>query len=225
MNTEAAKSRKPKKEKELVKITPAFIVFFSVVFVCLTIHCISLIYPVVWVFNNSLKTSYEYVSTNSMRLPAKWLFKNYIEVFSPFKVKNVTFPVMLINSIWWSVGNTAIGVFMGSVVSYTLAKYDFKAKNFIYGVIMFTMMIPIYGGGAAAYKQLFTLGLYDSPLILIKSAGGYGGFQFMMLYAFFKGLPKEYMEAGEMDGASQFGIFIRIMFPMAIGPVTAMCVA
>lgn len=115
-------------------------------------------------------------------------------------------------------------VFMGSVVSYTLAKYDFKAKNFIYGVIMFTMMIPIYGSGAAAYKQLFTLGLYDSPLILIKSAGGYGGFQFMMLYAFFKGLPKEYMEAGEMDGASQFGIFIRIMFPMAIGPVTAMCV-
>lgn len=224
MNTETAKSRKPKKEKELVKITPAFIVFFSVVFVCLTIHCISLIYPVVWVFNNSLKTSYEYVSTNSMRLPAKWLFKNYIEVFSAFKVKNVTFPVMLINSIWWSVGNTAIGVFMGSVVSYTLAKYDFKAKNFIYGVIMFTMMIPIYGSGAAAYKQLFTLGLYDSPLILIKSAGGYGGFQFMMLYAFFKGLPKEYMEAGEMDGASQFGIFIRIMFPMAIGPVTAMCV-
>ena len=62
MNTEAAKSRKPKKEKELVKITPAFIVFFSVVFVCLTIHCISLIYPVVWVFNNSLKTKLDAVA-------------------------------------------------------------------------------------------------------------------------------------------------------------------
>lgn len=223
MSTEkTVKRMKKQKERNLVKMTPGFIAFFSIMFVILTIHCISLIYPFVWLINNSLKTSYEYVSKSSMSLPTDWQFQNYIQVFSAFKVKGINFFQMLINSIWWSVGNTVIGVFMGCVVSYTVAKFDFKAKPIVYGVIMFTMMFPIYGSGAAAYKQLFTLGLYDSPLILIKSAGGYGGFQFLMLYSFFKGLPHDYMDAGEIDGAGHFTVFIRIMLPMAIGPILAL---
>lgn len=211
-------------EKNLVSLSIGFKIFFTVVFILLVLHCASLIYPVIWVFNNSLKTSYEYVSTSSLSLPQRFQFKNYIEVFSVFKVRNITFLEMLFNSAWWSVGNTIIGVFMGCVVSYTVAKYDFKGKNVIFAIIMFTMMIPIYGSSAAAYKQLFTLGLYDSPLILIKSAGGYGGFQFLMLHSFFKGVPREYMEAGEVDGAGDFRIFIQIMIPMAIGPICALAV-
>ena len=160
-----------------------------------------------------------------MKMPKKWLFANYLDVFTMFKVKEIGFLEMTWNSIWWAVGNTVIGVFMGCVVAYTVARYDFRGKNVVFGVIMFTMMIPIYGTEAASYKQLFTLGLYDNPLILIKSAGGYGGFQFLMLHAFFKSLPKDYMEAAELDGAGQFYIFLRIMIPMAIGPIVALGVS
>lgn len=223
MSTEV-KFRIPKKERNLVKMSPGFIVFFTLMFVILAIHCISLIYPFIWLFFNSLKTSYEYVSKSSLTLPTVWQFQNYVDVFTVFNVKGVNFVQMLLNSLWWSAGSTVVGVFMGCVVSYTVAKYDFKAKPVVYGVIMFTMMFPIYGSGAAAYKQLFTLGLYDNPLILIKSAGGYGGFQFLMLYSFFKGLPRDYMEAAEIDGAGHFFVFIKIMLPMAIGPILAMCV-
>lgn len=228
MNTETKKlpiiKVRKQKERELVKKTPAFIVFFTLMFIVLLLHAISLIYPFIWLVLNSLKTNYEYVTTSSLNLPQSWQFANYIEVFTVFKVKNVNFVMMLVNSIWWSVGNTVIGVFMGCVVSYTVARFEFKAKPIVYGVIMFTMMFPIYGSGAAAYKQLFTLGLYDNPLLLIKSAGGYGGFQFLMLYAFFRGLPQDYMEAAEIDGAGNFTTFIRIMLPMAIGPILALCV-
>ena len=193
-------------------------------FAILVVHSILLIYPVVWLFLNSLKTSYEYISTSSLLLPSDWLFSNYIEVFDAFQIKGVGFLEMTWNSIWWSVGNTAIGVFMSSLVAHTVARYDFKFKNFVWGLIMFTMMIPLYGSGAAGYKQLFTLGIYDSPLLLIKSAGGYGGFEFLLLHAFFKSLPKDYAEAAEIDGAGQFYIFSRIMLPMAIGPIIALSV-
>lgn len=216
------KAIKKEKDKNLTKKTIGFKIFFGLIFVLLCIHSILLIYPIIWMFLNSLKTSYEYVSSPSMNLPKKWLFSNYLDVFSLFKVKEIGFIEMTWNSIWWSVGNTVIGVFMGCVVAYTVARFEFGAKNFVYGVIMFTMMIPIYGTEAAAYKQLFTLGLYDNPLILIKSAGGYGGFQFLMLHAFFKSLPKDYMEAAELDGAGQFYIFLKIMIPMAIGPIIAL---
>lgn len=228
MNTDtkvlSVSRRKIKKERELIKKTPAFIAFFTIMFILLTLHSLSLIYPFVWLVINSLKTNYEYVTTSSLLLPKDWQFVNYINVFTVFEVRNVNFLMMLINSIWWSVGNTVIGVFMGCVVSYTVARFDFKAKPIVYALIMFTMMFPVYGSGAAAYKQLFTLGLYDSPLILIKSAGGYGGFQFLMLYAFFRGLPQDYMEAAEIDGAENFITFLFIMLPMAIGPILALSV-
>ena len=228
MNTEikslSISKRELKKERELIKKTPAFIAFFTIMFIVLFLHAASLIYPFIWLILNSLKTNYEYVTTSSLLPPQNWQFANYIDVFTVFKVKNVSFLMMLVNSIWWSVGNTVIGVFMGCVVSYTVARFEFKAKPIVYGVIMFTMMFPIYGSGASSYKQLFTLGLYDNPLILIKSAGGYGGFQFLMLYAFFKGLPQDYMEAAEIDGAGNFTTFLRIMLPMAIGPILALCV-
>lgn len=216
--------RQMKKESSLTKKSVGFIIFFTLVFIVLAIHAIMLIYPLIWMILNSLKNSYEYVSSSSMALPKYWLFSNYKDVFELFQVKDITFIQMTWNSIWWAFGNTIIGIFASCVVSYTVARYDFKAKGIIYAVIMFTMMIPIYGTEAASYKQLFTLGLYDNPLILIKSAGGYGGFNFLMLYAFFKSLPKDYMEAAELDGAGQFYIFIRIMIPLAIGPILALSV-
>ena len=219
-------STKTKKEqqKNLIQKTIGFKIFFATVFILLVVHSILLIYPCVWMIFNSLKTSYEYVSTSSLLLPSKWMFINYIDVFEMFEVKGVGFLEMTWNSIWWAGGNTIIGLFAGAVVAYTVARYDFAAKNIVWGVIMLTMMIPIYGTGAAGYKQLFTLGLYDNPLILIKSAGGYGGFEFLMMHSFFKSLPRDYAEAAELDGAGQFYIFLRIMLPMAIAPILALAV-
>lgn len=200
-------------------------VFFSIIFIVSLIHSVLLIYPFIWLIINSLKTNYEYVTSNTMLFPSVWQFAHYKDVFTVFQVKGISYLEMIFNSVWYSVSSTIISVFMSSVVAYTMAKYEFKAKPIIFGVIMFIMMFPIYGAGAAAYKQLFTLNLYDSPLILIKCAGGYGGFTFLLLNSFFTSLPKDYMEAAEMDGASQFRIFLTIMLPMAIGPIVAVAVS
>ena len=226
MNTKIKLFKKKEKDdsRNLIKKTAAFKAFFAVIFSALVIHSILLIYPFVWLVLNSLKTSYEYISTSSLLPPSKWMFSNYIEVFSMFEVKGVGFIEMTWNSIWWSVGNTVIGLFASSIVAYTVARYEFRGRNIVWGLIMLTMMIPLYGSGAAGYKQLFTLGLYDNPLILIKSAGGYGGFEFLMMHAFFKSLPKDYSDAAELDGAGQFYTFLIIMLPMALAPIMALAV-
>ena len=216
--------KKASEDKELLKKSPGFVIFFTIMFILLLIHAILLIYPFIWLLINSLKDNYDFITTSSLTLPEVWKIGNYKDIFTMFQVKDITFPQMLFNSLWYSVGTAGISVAMGCVVSYTMAKYEFKAKPIIYAIIMFIMMFPIYGSGAAAYKQLFTLGLYDSPLILIKSAGGYGGFQFLMLYAFFVGLPREYMEAAAMDGAGHFTTFLRVMMPLAKGPISALFV-
>lgn len=213
------------KNRGLIKSGPIMKIFFILMFAILVLHSVLLIYPYIWLFLNSLKTSYEFYTSNTLLLPQKWIFANYKDVFSLFTDSaGNTYLSMTFNSIWWSVGNTVPAVFMCCVVAYVMAKFDFKAKNVIYGVIIFIMVIPIYGSSAAAYKQAHTLGLYDSPLYIIKSLGGYGGFQFLMLFSFFKSLPKEYMNAAEIDGAGYFTTFFKIMLPMAMGPIVALAV-
>ena len=78
MNTEikslSISKRELKKERELIKKTPAFIAFFTIMFIVLFLHAVSLIYPFIWLILNSLKTNYEYVSTSSLLPPQNWQF-------------------------------------------------------------------------------------------------------------------------------------------------------
>ena len=222
MSTKILKERKGK-ERALIKKTPLLMVFFGLVFVALCIHTVLLIYPYLWLFLNSLKTSFEYYFFNTMELPQNWLFSNYIDVFEVFvDEKGNTYVDMIFNSVWWTLATSIPGLFVSCLVAYVVAKFDFRGRNLIWSVIITVMILPLYGSGAAAFKQAHTLNLYDSPLIIIKSWGGWSGFQFMMLHAFFRGLPKDYMDAAEIDGAGYFQTFLTIMLPMALGPIIAL---
>ncbi|MBR2023078.1 MAG: carbohydrate ABC transporter permease [Clostridia bacterium] len=174
---------------------------------------------------NSLKNSFEFYTTNTMLLPQKWLFSNYADIFDVFvDEKGNTYITMLFNSLWWTAANSIPSMFISCMVAYVVEKFDFRGKDIIWGVIIIMMILPLYGSGAAGYKLTFTLGLYDSPLLVIRSWGGYGGFAFMMLSAFFRGLPRDYMDAAEIDGAGYFRTFVTIMLPIAMGPIVALLV-
>ena len=214
-----------RKETEIVnKRTGGQRVVFCVAFCILLLYSLSLIYPFIWLFQTSLKTSLEYFTSDPLEWAKVPQWENYVKVFDVLKVKDNNFLIMTINSIWWTFGNTFIGIFMTSIVSYCLSKYRFGARNFMYAVIVFIMVCPIFGTGAAAYKQAQDLGIINSPLMLIKSAGGYGGMGFLVLYAFFSTLPWTYAEAAFMDGASDYQVFFKIMLPMARGPILSMAV-
>lgn len=201
------RAKKEGKEKELIKKTPAFIAFFTVIFIILALHCVSLIDPFIWLFLNSLKTNYEYISNSSLLLPQDWLFRNYIDVFTAFEVRDTNFLMMFFNSIWWSVGNTVVGVFMGCVVSYVVSRYDFKAKNIIYGVIMFTMMFPVYGAGAAAYQAVVHLGDLRFTVHDHQICGRLRGFSVPDAVCLFQGLAERLYGSG---GNRRRGRFPRV---------------
>ena len=74
-----------------------------------------------------------------------------------------------------------------------------------------------------AFKVYTALGIIESPLLLLAFAGGFG-FNFMVLYSFFKSLPSSYIEAGFIDGAGHFTCFLKIMLPQAIPVVSALAI-
>ena len=197
-------------------------IVFGVASAILALYCVTLIYPFFWMFQMSLKTSLEYFTSNALEFAAEPQWHNYIRVFEELKVKDADFVIMLINSIWQTFGTNIAGMFASCVVAYCLAKYKFGVRDFMYGVIIFMMVYPSMGTGGAAYKQTQDLGIFDSPLMIIKSLGGYSGMGFFVLYSFFVTLPWDYADAAFIDGANDYQVFFTIMLPMAMGPIMAM---
>ena len=194
-----------------------------IIFVFFLIYAISLLYPLVWAFLSSLKTSTEYMLTSKVALPETWEFGNYIKAFKALDIEGNNMFDMLFNSIWYTVGGVFLGMAVSTMVAYVVAKYKFPGGQTIYWIALVTMMIPIVGAMPAQFKVYTALGIIESPLLLLAFAGGFG-FNFMVLYSFFKSLPSSYIEAGFIDGAGHFTCFLKIMLPQAIPVVSALAI-
>ncbi len=199
---------------------------FTLAFIILFIYSVSLLIPFLWMFLNSFKDGTEYIldviNADTLRLPEKWLIGNYSDVISKITFGQTTFGVMILNSLYY-VSMTLLQIYFQLAVGYTLSKYEFKGKNVIFSVAVFAMTIPVIGNTAAAIKLRATLGLYDNLLEPLFSSGATAfGFNFLMFYGFFKNVSASYMEAGRIDGASEYAIFTKIMFPQALPMVSTL---
>ncbi len=191
-----------------------FLIAKIVVFILFALYAFTLIFAMLWAFSASLKSQNEFYE-NINGLPREWLFSNYVTAFSSVQANGNNMFVMFWNSVWYSCGGAALGVFTSSVTAYVVAKYKFPGRGFIYGLALVTMMIPIVGSFPSQYKVYTALGIIDTPLLLITKAAGFG-FNFIVLFSFFKTLSWTYAEAGFIDGASHLKVFFRIMLPQAL---------
>lgn len=196
-------------------------IIFSVVFVFFTVYAISLLYPFFWAFMSSLKTPSEYFR-DAFALPQDWLFSNYGTALSQLEANGVSFWQMTWNSLWYTGAAIAVSIFILSLFSYTVAKYNFRMRPFLIGLNMFLMLIPIMGSMPAAYRLYHTYGIVNSPIfVIVTSTGGFGA-NFLILTSYYRNLSWSYAEAALIDGANDFTVYFRIMLPMAMGPLSCM---
>ena len=193
---------------------------FAVVFVIFLLYAIFLLYPFFFCFNASLMDGGRTFMRNQIAFPNPVKLGNYIKAFSELEVNETNFFGMLINSVWFSFGTAFLPIFFASMASYVVCKYHFPGRNFLYSLVIVTMMIPIYGALPAQYRLFDDLGMVDSPLILLYYCSGFGT-NFLIIYSFFKGISWSYAEAAFLDGANEFQVFFKIMFPMAMPAVSA----
>ncbi len=210
-NAEVLPPEGKKKEK---KLNGGFLAVKIVVFTLFFLYAFSLFYAVMWAIGTSLKSQEEFYE-NINGFPQSWLFSNYWEAFRSVSANGNNMLIMFVNSLWYSCGGAALGVLFSSVTAYVVAKYKFPGRGFIYALALVTMMIPIVGSFPSQYKVYTVLGIIDSPLLIITKAAGFG-FNFVVLFSFFKTLSWTYAEAGFIDGASHLRVFTQIMLPLAL---------
>ncbi|SFL72125.1 carbohydrate ABC transporter permease [Halanaerobium salsuginis] len=137
-------------------------------------------------------------------------FKNYKTLFTE---RNGIYLYWYKNSVLITTIQTAVAVFLSSLVGYGLAVYDFKGKNILFVLVLILMMVPIEILILPLYKLSITLKIIDTyagvmlPFIVPPVA-------VFFFRQFAVGLPMELIDAARIDGASEFGIFFKIMMPL-----------
>ncbi len=118
---------------------------------------------------------------------------------------------------------TGVGLVFGSVVGYGLAMYDFKGRNLIFTLVLVVMMLPFEILLLPMYQMMIRAKLMNSYLGVIIP---YLVPPFMIFFfrQYCLGIPRELMEAGRIDGCSDYGIFLRIMVPILIPAFGAMTI-
>ena len=206
-------TRKPRNKNIYIAGTRNKIIY-SIVFAFFALYAVTLIVPLLIVFVNSFKSLSEY-SESIFSLPKELFvagdaFKHYKEVLVEYDLFQ-----MFVNTIILTIGGTIVGVLFPCIVSFILAKYEFKFSGLIYTLAVVFMVVPGVANLTAKVKLFNDLNLMNSYFgMFILYAHPFGSY-FFILYAYYKGLSSTYMEAAYIDGANDFCIFFKIILPMS----------
>lgn len=173
------------------------------------LYMLTLIFPFAWMLLNSFKSNLDFFQ-DIWNFPEKPLWSNYIHVWDQMNLL-----VYFGNSIMLTAFGTLSSVLTASMAAYVIAKYKFRLSRLLYTMAIVVMLIPSIGTIAALYKFMIATHLFNTHLGLVILYSGGFGFNFILLYGFFKSISWSYAEAGFVDGATDAQVFLRIMLPQA----------
>lgn len=130
----------------------------------------------------------------------------------------------LINTLKIAVPVTIVGMFSSSIAAYSFAKIKFIGKNFLFSVLLFSMMIPgiiLLIPSYLLYSELSLLNTFF-PLMVPAMFGSAACVFF--LRQFFYGIPDELVDAAKVDGLNYMGIYFVIMLPLAVPALLAQAI-
>ena len=199
-----------------------------VFFVLMAAFAFTYLYMFVWIFCNSLRSTDEFLrDALDLFKVNTWSCYNYKVLFKTPIVEGRN-PVYLADTILTTVilvfGQVLLGVTIPALSGYIVAKYKFVLRKAIGVIAVIQMIVPTVGALATTYRMMSKFNLIDSYAgIFLMSAGGFG-FSFLLFRNFFAAIPWSYAESAYLDGASDFKVFIRIMYPQAVPIITAIAV-
>ncbi|MFF1574308.1 carbohydrate ABC transporter permease [Leifsonia sp. NPDC058292] len=172
--------------------------------------------PILYIILGGFRSNAQ-ISVSPAGLPNPWKFDNYLGVLT-----STTFWQEIGNSLIVGIATTAVVVILGLMVSYVLARYEFKGRGAMYSLFAAGLMFPLTVAITPLYILVKDLGLTNNLLGVILPQIGFAlPTTVIILVPFIKAIPVELEEAAALDGASRLGFFFRMVMPLSIpGVVT-----
>ncbi len=164
--------------------------------------------PAIYMVSASLMSSQELFSSQARLFPSTLQWSNYSEVFI-----NFNFARYLMNSIIVTGSVVILNLILSPMVGYSLAKFDYPGKNVLLIFILATVMVPFTAILIPLFLIVRSLGWVNTyPGLIVPFA--MTAFGVFLMRQFMLAVPDDYIDAGRMDGASEFRIFFQIVMPL-----------
>lgn len=149
----------------------------------------------------------------------RWSLDNYKLLFRG----NHEYWKWFFNSIVLTVITVISTLVVSSFVGYGFAAYDFKGKNIFFVIVLIILSIPLEVVMLPLYKQMSVWNMMDSYLAIILPFMAHASTIFFFRQ-YLLGLPKSLLEAGRIDGATEYGIFFKLVLPIMKPAFAAMAI-
>src|SRR3954449_10927328 len=167
--------------------------------------------PVVWILSLSFKPVAETSAGSPQFLPKTWTIQNYKDILS-----NSDFGHALFNSFGIAIISTFMAVVFATLAAYAIARLEFRGKRVVLSLALAIAMFPVVALVGPLFDMWRTLGLFNTWLGLIIP---YLSFTLPLaiwtLSAFFREIPWEMEQAAQVDGATSWQAFRKVIVPLA----------
>ncbi|MCL2036180.1 MAG: carbohydrate ABC transporter permease [Oscillospiraceae bacterium] len=189
-----------------------------------------IMYPILFMATNAIRPQIETSDPSTMWIPKSLRFENFADTFNAIRIQypNVIFSTLLVN-----VGCSIVQVATCAIVGYGFARFKFKGRNLLFGIVILQMIVPIQVVMIPLYMQFryfdffgllrifgMDINLIGNPLTMFIMAfftnGIRAGLFILLFRQFFRGLPKELEDAAYLDGCGPLKTFVKVMVPNAL---------
>ena len=191
------------------KINVKSLVLRIILYVCLTVLAFVFLFPIVWVMISSFKPAGELFTWPPTLWPNNPTLDNYVGAFA-----RGNFGWYFRNTTFVTVVATLLTIIINVMSGYVFAKYKFRFQGILFAMVLATLMVPLEVIMIPIFRVIVATNLFNSLWGLIIPAVASPTSVFLVRQ-YYKSIPDEFMEAARIDGASEFGIFLRVMVPMA----------
>jgi multiple sugar transport system permease protein len=177
-------------------------------FILILLWCL---FPVAWIISLSFKSEGETATGSAQFLPKDPTFDNYTAI-----IDNPDFTRALVNSFGISLIATILSVIFATLAAYAIARLEFKGKRLVLSLALAIAMFPVVSLVGPLFDMWSTFGLFNTwPGLIIPYMSFTLPLAIWTLSAFFREIPWEMEQAAQVDGATAWQAFRKVIVPLA----------
>lgn len=193
-------------------------VWHILVYVFLIAMVVISVMPFIWMVLSSFKANKEILAIKQTLLPKDWIISNWVKMRGQFNFLQYFWNSLKISGII-----TACVCYTSTVCGFVLSKYKFKGRDAIFAIVLGTMMLPWAVTIIPRYTMIKAFGWLGSYTAIIVPAL-FSSFGIFMLRQNVAAVPDEILEAARIDGANEFYILHRIVFPLVKNGISSIAI-
>ncbi|WP_458246580.1 carbohydrate ABC transporter permease [Streptomyces sp. MAI_2237] len=183
--------------------------YWSVFTAVVLLFALAFLFPVYWMVTGAMKSPDEIARTPPTLVPQRWHLGGYTDAWDLMQL-----PQHLWNTVVQAAGAWACQLVFCTAAAYALSKLRPAFGKVILGGILATLMVPAQALVVPKYLTVADLGLLNDPVAIWLPAVA-NAFNLYLLKRFFDQLPRDVLEAAEIDGAGKLRTLWSIVLPMS----------